>query len=576
MGKTKGQSLQVRQLRRVLERDYFEHLDMGDYKSHSRDEIEKAKFSRALAAMNFAVCGWVTPLEAAQAITDGSNDHGIDLIGYSPMQQMLYVIQAKTSDGSPGLTDVQKFLSGVRILLNGDLELLGPKVRTRQTEIEEILSNDTKVRAIFTHLGTQDLDDIVLREVEGFENDINSGGEIFALEFFDQKSNYNKRNKGTEDKKVESAIQFDSWCTSTRHQDEILGIVSANEIFNLVDEFGDKLFDRNIRSGLSDSEVNEHIIRTLEEAPEDFWKFNNGITITASKIVVDGKVKPSARNETFKLEGISIVNGAQTSTSIYKAAKNGNNIDDAFVTVRVISMEERGSSFQEAVTRNTNMQNRVGGREFVALDPRQQDFKEMLSDESIFYSFRQGEKPEGRDYKDTIYLDEATRALACFKDPKDAARVKNRISAYWENINSDLYKSVFAGIDGAVLYNAVCVYRWVGGQIAEIPAEKVKGYADQFEKTENRVQSVYEQAQEFFASILCRSLKSVGFNFSQLDLSVDEFLIEDKPVVHQFFDRVVENYFDINEHGYPLAFFKKVGKVEELAQLLPRIDLKSN
>lgn len=41
------------------------------------------------------------------------------------------------------------------------------------------------------------------------------------------------------------------------------------------------MFAKNLRGVLGATEVNKQVDETIESRPDDFWYFNNGITVTA-------------------------------------------------------------------------------------------------------------------------------------------------------------------------------------------------------------------------------------------------------------------------------------------------------
>lgn len=72
------------------------------------------------------------------------------------------------------------------------------------------------------------------------------------------------------------------------------------------------LFESNIRDFQNNTSVNNDIAETLKEKNEfDFWWLNNGITIIAENGTLVGK--------TLQLENIQIVNGLQTSHTLYNS-----------------------------------------------------------------------------------------------------------------------------------------------------------------------------------------------------------------------------------------------------------------
>lgn len=71
------------------------------------------------------------------------------------------------------------------------------------------------------------------------------------------------------------------------------------------------LFDSNIRDYLGDNHINEDIADSLcDPTAPDFWWLNNGITILATDATVVGK--------TIQLQDVQIVNGLQTTESIFR------------------------------------------------------------------------------------------------------------------------------------------------------------------------------------------------------------------------------------------------------------------
>ena len=97
--------------------------------------------------------------------------------------------------------------------------------------------------------------------------------------------------------------------------------------------------------------VNEEIKITLENADSpDFWWLNNGITILATSAQVIGK--------TIHIEDIQIVNGLQTTESIYKHfAAGGADVKERAVLVKVIVSKE--SDIRDSIIRATNNQTNV-------------------------------------------------------------------------------------------------------------------------------------------------------------------------------------------------------------------------
>lgn len=98
-----------------------------------------------------------------------------------------------------------------------------------------------------------------------------------------------------------------------------LGVMPATILSDIYDEYGQRLLEGNVRTFLDfRSGVNKGLRRTLVLEPENFFAYNNGITLTAD----------SAKIDTFEgvciirsLENLQIVNGGQTTAAIYFAPR---------------------------------------------------------------------------------------------------------------------------------------------------------------------------------------------------------------------------------------------------------------
>ncbi|MDT2817542.1 AIPR family protein [Vagococcus lutrae] len=145
------------------------------------------------------------------------------------------------------------------------------------------------------------------------------------------------------------------------------------------------LFD-NVRGFLGETKHNDKILKTLEEEPEKFFLFNNGITITASDIVVS-KIR---MDEFYKIQltDYQIVNGGQTLRSIYyfKDNKEGmvNNLAKASVLVRFFKtgLEE---GLVNKVSEYTNSQNAISGKDLKSVDKIQLDIETRFKVEGLVY-----------------------------------------------------------------------------------------------------------------------------------------------------------------------------------------------
>jgi AIPR protein len=80
--------------------------------------------------------------------------------------------------------------------------------------------------------------------------------------------------------------------------------------------YGRRIVSANIRHALRATEVNNEIRQTATLNPERFWYFNNGITLVAEDASKAPAGAASRSAGVFSFKGASIVNGAQTVSSL--------------------------------------------------------------------------------------------------------------------------------------------------------------------------------------------------------------------------------------------------------------------
>lgn len=140
------------------------------------------------------------------------------------------------------------------------------------------------------------------------------------------------------------------------------------------------LFDSNVRDFMGLNRVNEDIRDTLanEESP-DFWWLNNGVTILASGASVIGK--------SIKLSDIQIVNGLQSTESIYRHFQQGrgDRMQRAVLIKVIVSNDDEA---RDAIIRSTNNQTLVELASLHATDKIQRDIEEVLYRSGLYYERR--------------------------------------------------------------------------------------------------------------------------------------------------------------------------------------------
>lgn len=143
----------------------------------------------------------------------------------------------------------------------------------------------------------------------------------------------------------------------------------------LYEKFGARLLEANVRSFLSvkGKGVNAGIQSTLRSAPERFMAYNNGIVIIADEMVL-GRTSQGEQGIAW-LKGLQIVNGGQTTASLYFTKKKypDTNLSRVRVPAKIIVMKAQDPTMEEAlvsdISRYANSQNAVRQSDLSANKP---------------------------------------------------------------------------------------------------------------------------------------------------------------------------------------------------------------
>lgn len=152
--------------------------------------------------------------------------------------------------------------------------------------------------------------------------------------------------------------------SSDQSYDYAMAVMPGDVLRFLYDKYGDRLLEANVRSFLSATgKVNKGIQNTLRTSPEKFVAFNNGIVIVADEASL-GTTSEGGPGIAW-LKGMQIVNGGQTTASIYFTKKKYPDTDLRHVRVpaKIVVLKTNDSAAEEAlisdVSRYANSQNTV-------------------------------------------------------------------------------------------------------------------------------------------------------------------------------------------------------------------------
>lgn len=141
-----------------------------------------------------------------------------------------------------------------------------------------------------------------------------------------------------------------------------------------------QMFEANVRDYQGRTQVNDEIQTSLKDnAAEDFWWLNNGVSILATQASLGGK--------TLTIEEPQIVNGLQTSTEVFNYCRQVDDpSDERKILVRVMVPNEDES--RDRIIKATNSQTAVLLSSLRATDKIHRDIEEYLRPRGLFYDRR--------------------------------------------------------------------------------------------------------------------------------------------------------------------------------------------
>lgn len=551
--------LHVAQIKRRLKDTTYPHIDVSDLGAHRAEHIEQAQLTRALAAFVLTKVAGLSDEDAAASVTDGSDDNGIDAIAYVDSESpRLYVVQSKWSDaGTKGasMEDMIKFQKGLADLVSMNWERFNGKVKDRAAELDNILLNtDLRIEVIFASMGTPAVADNVRGHMDDYVATLNVPTEVATFSYANQGFIYKLLVDENQSSQIDLTVELSDWGRMEGPPEAVYGHVSGTEVAGWLRDHGDFLLSRNVRVVLPNSEVNNSVLETVLDSPENFWYFNNGVTALCESIDKAPAGGPERRQGTFGVKGVSVVNGAQTVGTLARALRQGKQpeLEKVRVMVRFISLESTAEDFGKRVTRATNTQNVIGGRDFVGLDPEQARLRDDFAVDNLTYAFRSGEARPDPDKG--CEFGEAAVALACAQSAGLATQAKREVSRLWDDTTKSPYRALFnAKTNHLRVWRSVQILRAVDHEL-----ERLRGDLD------NRTKGYAVHGNRLIAHIV----------FTQLDLSRIETpatdwaptLLRATKLTAQVLD-TLKDEGEAEYSGYTASLFKNTTKTDRLAAL---------
>lgn len=460
-------------LKQHLSTKYFPLIDVSDVSNKPADQVENFKLTRALAAYCIKNESGCTIQEATSAVTDGTDDNGIDAVFVdqrNPAQPKLILVQTKwnhAGNKSPSRDDVRTFIDGIEDILASNWGNFNSKLNTHKTSISKALENvGCRVVSILAYTSQQDIGSHGASKITKFLTENNEAGEFLDFNILKLNSLFQTLSAGGSSEKINLSITLNHWGSIDEPIYSVYGRVDAEQISDWWQTHKERLFSKNIRGILGDTKVNKEIADTIKNKPDHFWYFNNGITLIAKSVVKSAAGGRKKDVGTFVCDDISIVNGAQTVQTIGRYFADAQTPPEGCeVQIRLIQNDGSDAAFGQQVTQANNRQNAVEGRDFAALDDEQQRLRTELAILDISYQLTRSSNYISSE--NSFDVEEALVALACSSmDPDLAIAAKREIGRFWARLDAPPYRTLInTATTGSQVKNSVLFQRAIDKEI---------------------------------------------------------------------------------------------------------------
>ncbi len=344
------------------------------------------------------------------ASVDGPEDAGCDFIYIDNDQEVIYVLQGYVSDRPDRSAGIKKW-NALIAAVSTVKDPISFKHAGR-LDIYELLT-EVDVSAYSLVFGLVSLaakSDQIARQRETTVRSRTYGSDAtFFYEY--QETLFDKFvvARASDRNVLEDTLSFSAQVAEVRGEfgQAIVGAAPASELARLHHEYGNQLFEGNVRLFIGERKggINEKIVETAQSRPGDFWALNNGITIVADNFEISGGTK-------YVLRRFSIVNGCQTTASLSRAIERNPDAGKAQVLVRVVGAKK---ALLTDIVRYNNTQNPVKLAAVRLLDPIQEALRSAFTSVGYTYAPKQEGAKTVKSSK-RIELDRVTQYLAAMSD----------------------------------------------------------------------------------------------------------------------------------------------------------------
>lgn len=370
------------------------------------------------------------------SITNGPNDGGIDFVYYDDEESKVVLGQCKYTENmklNDIISELNKMSSTVENFKKAYTGTYNKKLKTNLQNALDRLPDESAGNVEYCIFTTSDINQNDVTNKLHTENNLYSKDMVSVYgvsEINSQIKELIEKAKTVNEYKIEIDYPHNVLQYETDNVSGIMVNMSSESLVRMYDKFKDEgLFDLNIRKYIKNKTVDEGIKETLDKERDNFWFYNNGLTIACSEYVLD--------SNKVKLYDFSIVNGGQTTNRIgnYK----GSNNDKFYLPCKIISIKNDDQKLYSKIAEATNSQKPINPRDLKSNSPEMKMLQRWLGKEGVYLEIKRGEKKKLKNIK-SIKNDELGQLLLSFgyQQPGTARSGKRNIFE-----NKPLYNKLY-------------------------------------------------------------------------------------------------------------------------------------
>lgn len=438
----------------MLRQDLINELNQQHLEIAKQIRIENQIIGSSNEAYSFIITGLkilyprITNNQLKKSITDDQCDGGFDTIYFSSQQKIISIFDFKNRGGFK-YNEIQAFKDNIRLYLfsNQSLNGLAAKAKRQLETARRHIKKGWKVNIYVVRNSIENADRKATSILERLKNSY----QLIALcDFLNANSLSNKyASIKLEDNDYKWKIQItpgknepDSLSDKIIIKERVNGPIKSMiarlkivDILNLQQDFIDKqlnLFETNVREFQKNKKISQKIIQSIDDYPDTFYIFHNGLTFTCKTI-------DKLDEQNFIIQTPQIINGCQTVNSIYDSYKNNfidKKLKKATILCRFYALQ---GDLVGKVCESTNTQIKINLWDLRANDEIQKILEQALAIKNITYK----RKKSGKNQKEIFITDLAQWIYSCLHG-KPAEAKNNKTKLFDILLNSPPYRKIFS------------------------------------------------------------------------------------------------------------------------------------